>query len=67
MREPPLWLQKPLTGGIKEANAGGTIGTYMAGHGVRLIIIEGRPRQGALAAARDAAGKAALTGAYRNG
>ena len=60
--------KSPLTGGIKEANAGGTIGTYMAGHGVRLIIIEGRPRQEGLWLLHvDAAGKAALVeaGAYR--
>ena len=68
MREPPSVGCKSLTGGIKEANVGGTIATYMAGHGVRLIIIEGQPREDGLWLLHvDAAGKAALVeaGAYR--
>lgn len=33
--------KSPLTGGIKEANAGGTAGSRMAGHGIRAIAVEG--------------------------
>jgi aldehyde:ferredoxin oxidoreductase len=35
--------KSPLTGGVKEANAGGTFGSKMADHGVKAIIIEGTP------------------------
>ncbi|MDW7673666.1 MAG: aldehyde ferredoxin oxidoreductase C-terminal domain-containing protein [Bacillota bacterium] len=35
--------KSPLTGGIKEANAGGIAVQYMAKHGIRAIIIEGKP------------------------
>ncbi|MGI6575436.1 MAG: aldehyde ferredoxin oxidoreductase family protein [bacterium] len=35
--------KSPLTGGIKEANAGGTGATYMARHGIRAIVAEGMP------------------------
>jgi aldehyde:ferredoxin oxidoreductase len=35
--------KSPLTLGIKEANVGGTIAASMANHGIRLIIIEGKP------------------------
>ena len=36
--------KSPLTGGIKESNAGGNIGSVLARQGIRLIIIEGKPR-----------------------
>jgi aldehyde:ferredoxin oxidoreductase len=35
--------KSPLTGGIKEANVGGTAGYMMAGHGIKMIILEGAP------------------------
>lgn len=38
--------KSPLTGGIKEANAGGMIGPHMAKHGLSAIIIEGKPEKG---------------------
>lgn len=36
--------KSPLTGGIKEANSGGDVGTYLARHGIRAIVFEGLPR-----------------------
>jgi len=39
--------KSPLTGGIKEANAGGLTATKLARIGVRGIIIEGKPPTGA--------------------
>ncbi|TEB16397.1 putative oxidoreductase YdhV [Pelotomaculum sp. FP] len=35
--------KSPLTGGAKEANSGGVAGSRMACHGIRAIIVEGRP------------------------
>ena len=35
--------KSPLTGGIKEANSGGVAGARLASHGIRAIIVEGRP------------------------
>jgi aldehyde:ferredoxin oxidoreductase len=35
--------KSPLTGGIKEANVGGTAGYLMAGHGIKMIVLEGAP------------------------
>lgn len=35
--------KSPLTGGIKESSAGGTIAKYMADHGLRAIIVNGSP------------------------
>ena len=35
--------KSPLTGGIKEANSGGNIGTLLARHAIKLIIVEGKP------------------------
>lgn len=40
--------KSPLTGGIKEANVGGTVATYLAHHGIRMIIIEGQPAEDGL-------------------
>lgn len=37
--------KSPLTGGIKEANAGGTTGLQMACLGIHALIIEGSPAQ----------------------
>lgn len=36
--------KSPLTGGIKEANAGGLTGTRLARLGIRAVIIEGYPK-----------------------
>ncbi|ABR46924.1 Aldehyde ferredoxin oxidoreductase [Alkaliphilus metalliredigens QYMF] len=35
--------KSPLTGGIKESNAGGTISQYLAGHDIKALVIEGQP------------------------
>ncbi|OGO36982.1 MAG: hypothetical protein A2147_10665, partial [Chloroflexi bacterium RBG_16_57_8] len=35
--------KSPLTGGIKEANTGGTAAHLMAGHGIKAIVLEGAP------------------------
>ncbi len=35
--------KSPLTGGIKESNAGGIVGTRMAQQGLRCIALEGKP------------------------
>jgi aldehyde:ferredoxin oxidoreductase len=35
--------KSPLTLGIKEANVGGTAGYQMAGHGIKMIVLEGAP------------------------
>ena len=40
--------KSPLTGTIKESNAGGTIGKYMADHGLRSITVHGLPTDGKL-------------------
>ncbi|HHW92102.1 MAG TPA: aldehyde ferredoxin oxidoreductase [Firmicutes bacterium] len=37
--------KSPLTGGIKESNAGGTGGRYLARQGIRAVIVEGKPRE----------------------
>jgi aldehyde:ferredoxin oxidoreductase len=53
--------KSPLTGGIKEANVGGTVGTYMSNHAIKMIIIEGKPRQDGLWVIRiDARGNVVL-------
>ena len=38
--------KSPLTGGIKEANAGGTAGDTLAKLGVKAIIVEGQAKKG---------------------
>lgn len=38
--------KSPLTGGIKEANAGGRTGLHMAHMGIHALIIESQPKQG---------------------
>ncbi|QGU94613.1 aldehyde ferredoxin oxidoreductase [Clostridium bovifaecis] len=35
--------KSPLTGGIKEANAGGNVASSMAAHGIKAIIFEDKP------------------------
>lgn len=47
--------KSPLTGGIKESNAGGIVGTRMSQHGLRCIALEGAP-------ARDAAWQVIVIG-----
>ncbi len=37
--------KSPLTGGIKEANAGGRTGMHMASMGIKALIVEGAPRE----------------------
>jgi aldehyde:ferredoxin oxidoreductase len=39
--------KSPLTGGIKESNAGGIVGTRMAQHGLRCIVLEDAPERSA--------------------
>ena len=38
--------KSPLTGGIKESNAGGRTGLHMTHLGLKALIIEGQPRHG---------------------
>ena len=38
-----IGAKSPLTGGIKESNAGGTVGTALAKTGLKAVIIEGQP------------------------
>ncbi len=38
--------KSPLTGGVKEANAGGTTGLHLASLGIKAIIIEDKPANG---------------------
>jgi aldehyde:ferredoxin oxidoreductase len=38
--------KSPLTGGIKEANAGGRTGLHMAMMGIKALILEGKPEAG---------------------
>jgi len=38
--------KSPLTGGIKEANSGGTVGRMLAKLGLRGVVIEGKPQPG---------------------
>ena len=40
--------KSPLTGGVKEANAGGTVGDTLGKLGIKAIVIEGQPEQGKL-------------------
>lgn len=40
-----IGAKSPLTGTIKESNAGGTAGQYLAGHKIKAIIIEHLPKQ----------------------
>ena len=35
--------KSPLTGGIKESNAGGYAATLLAGQGIRMAVVEGLP------------------------
>ena len=48
--------KSPLTGGIKESNAGGTAGRAMGRLGVRGIIVEGKPTDGTYVLVIDSSG-----------
>lgn len=53
--------KSPLTGGIKEANVGGTVATYMINHGIKAIVIEGKPQRDGFWMVRiDAVGKVSI-------
>jgi len=39
--------KSPMTGGIKEANAGGTTGLHMTAMGIQALVLEGHPTAGA--------------------
>lgn len=41
-------FKSPLTGGIKESNAGGVAGAKLARLGIKALIIEGKPKDGPL-------------------
>lgn len=41
-----IGAKSPLTGGIKESNVGGNIGTTLAKTGIKAVIIEGQPEAG---------------------
>jgi aldehyde:ferredoxin oxidoreductase len=43
-----IGAKSPLTGGVKEANAGGRTGLHMAYLGMHSLILEGQPRDDAL-------------------
>jgi aldehyde:ferredoxin oxidoreductase len=38
--------KSPLTGGVKEANAGGQAGDVLGKYGIKAIIVEGQPKSG---------------------
>ena len=41
--------KSPLTGGIKTVESGGTIGTRLVEHGIKLVIVEGTPKDETMA------------------
>jgi aldehyde:ferredoxin oxidoreductase len=56
--------KSPLTGGIKESNAGGSIGASLGHLGITAIIIEGKSPEGDLTLLHvDAQGEASLVSA----
>ena len=42
-----IGAKSPLTGGIKESNAGGSVAKKMATLGIKAIILEGKPSDSA--------------------
>ncbi|HEY6008743.1 MAG TPA: aldehyde ferredoxin oxidoreductase C-terminal domain-containing protein [Geobacteraceae bacterium] len=40
-----LGAKSPLTGTIKESNVGGIAGQYLAGHGIKALVVEGKPAE----------------------
>lgn len=57
--------KSPLTGGIKESNAGGTVARGMAGHGIKMIVFDDKPESGLKYLHIDAEGKAGLKDASK--
>lgn len=58
--------KSPLTGGIKESNAGGTIAAALGRLGIAAVVIEGQPPEGDLSLLRiDENGEASLVTAGR--
>lgn len=56
-----IGAKSPLTGGIKEANAGGTAGAALGKLGIAAIIVDGKPKAGDLSILKfDLEGKAEL-------
>ncbi len=43
-----IGAKSPLTGGVKEANAGGTAGDALGRLGLKAVVVEGQPRKGEL-------------------
>ena len=59
-----IGAKSPLTGGIKESNAGGTVAAALGRLGITAIVIEGQASEGELYALRiDEAGNASLISA----
>ena len=59
-----IGAKSPLTGGIKESNAGGTVAAAIAKAGIAAIVVEGRPQPEALYILKvDKEGNAALESA----
>jgi len=58
--------KSPLTGGIKESNAGGTVATALAHLGISAVIVEGQAPAGELSLLRiDQSGKVSLVPAQQ--
>lgn len=56
--------KSPLTGTIKESNVGGSLAGLMSGHGIKMILIEGLPKDNKWKILKiDKAGKAELIAA----
>jgi aldehyde:ferredoxin oxidoreductase len=56
-----IGAKSPLTGGIKESNAGGTVATALGRLGITAIVVEGQAPEGELCALRiDEEGNASL-------
>ena len=43
-----IGAKSPLTGGVKEANAGGTAGDALGRLGIKAVVVEGQPKKGEL-------------------
>ncbi|MGE5572287.1 MAG: aldehyde ferredoxin oxidoreductase family protein [Bacteroidota bacterium] len=58
-----IGAKSPLTGGVKESNAGGTAGHKLARLGIKAIVVEGQPADGRLYVLRIAKDGCELVGA----
>ncbi len=58
-----IGAKSPLTGGIKESNAGGTLARTIAQHGIKRIIINGAASDGLYILLFDEDGRCSLLGA----